>query len=73
LLDILDEIATGRCGWSPDLPDRRDHLSAAAKPRWVVRNSCGPGWEIKGYFTLPSAFGTDDNLASEFWTVPIVQ
>ena len=27
----------------------------------------------KGYFTLPYAYVTDENLASDFWTVRIVQ
>jgi len=43
------------------------------KQWFVVRNSWGDGWGLKGYFTLPYAYVTDDNLASDFWTVRIVQ
>ena len=44
-----------------------------AKQWFMVRNSWGDGWGLKGYFTLPYAYVTDDNLASDFWTIRIVQ
>jgi C1A family cysteine protease len=41
--------------------------------RFLVRNSWGPGWGLKGtnagYFTCPYAFISDPNMASDFWTV----
>jgi hypothetical protein len=44
-----------------------------AKQWFVVRNSWGGKWGMKGYFTLPYAYVTDDNLASDFWTIRVVQ
>ena len=44
-----------------------------AKQWFIVRNSWGDAWGLKGYFTLPYAYLTDENLASDFWTIRIVQ
>jgi len=40
--------------------------------RFVVRNSWGPDWGLRGYFTIPYAYLTDSNLADDFWTVRLV-
>jgi C1A family cysteine protease len=43
------------------------------KQWFVVRNSWGGKWGMKGYFTLPYAYVTDENLACDFWTIRVVQ
>jgi C1A family cysteine protease len=37
--------------------------------RLLVRNSWGPGWGQKGYFTMPFEYITKPGLADDFWTV----
>lgn len=40
-----------------------------AQQRFIVRNSWGPGWGMRGYFTMPYAYLLDTNLSDDFWTV----
>ncbi len=44
-----------------------------ARQWFIVRNSWGGRWGMNGYFTLPYAYLTDENLASDFWTIRVVQ
>jgi C1A family cysteine protease len=44
-----------------------------AQQRFIVRNSWSATWGQQGYFTIPYAYLTNENLADDFWTIRMVE
>ena len=43
-----------------------------AKQCFIMRNSWGQGWGIKGYFYIPYVYLTNPSLSSDAWTITSV-
>jgi C1A family cysteine protease len=44
-----------------------------SKQWFIVRNSWGPKWGMRGYFTMPYPYLTQASLARDFWTIRSVE
>ena len=40
-----------------------------SKKRFIIRNSWGEDWGMKGYFTMPYDYVANRNLSDDFWTI----
>jgi C1A family cysteine protease len=61
----LPKPGEGRCGGHAVLAVGYDD----AQQRFIVRNSWGSAWGMKGYFTIPYAYLENRNLSDDFWTI----
>ena len=42
------------------------------RQRFIMRNSWGPRFGLKGYFTMPYGYVTNKDLSADFWTIRVV-
>jgi C1A family cysteine protease len=76
--ESFESATVARTGVAP-MPRRSEKLLGGhavlavgyddVKRRFLVRNSWGTRWGMKGYFTLPYEYLADRNLSDDLWTI----
>ena len=79
--DSFESAQVAKTGIVP-MPGPKEHILGGhavlavgyddTSSRFIVRNSWGPGWGMKGYFTIPYLYLTNSQLADDFWTIRTV-
>jgi C1A family cysteine protease len=80
--ESFESAAVARTGQVP-LPKPREALLGGhavltvgyddAEGRFLMRNSWGASWGMRGYFTMPFEYLLNPNLCDDFWTVKTVR
>jgi len=60
-----DKLEGGHAVMAVGYDDKTEHF--------IIRNSWGTNWALKGYFTLPYSYLTQSSLADDFWTIRLVE